>query len=159
MSGFSQMLCVCPRAAGTDDHRLGGSSEHRCVTFGVRSLKSVSWGQKQGVGGCVPPGLREGSASASSASRGACIPWLTALPPSSSLWSRPAPSQAARVPSWLGELPAQGVVGLDGAFILRAGTAVTPAEPRAPDAAGPTSWSPLLGSVSMFVRVCVLTRM
>lgn len=32
-SGFSQMLCVCPRAAGTDDHRLGGSSEHRCVTF------------------------------------------------------------------------------------------------------------------------------
>lgn len=70
-----------------------------------------------------------------------------------------SPSQAARVPSWLGELPAQGVVGLDGAFILRAGTAVTPAEPRAPDAAGPTSWSPLLGSVSMFVRVCVLTRM
>lgn len=80
MSGFSQMWCVCPRAAGTDDHRLGGSSEHRCVTFGVRSLKSVSWGQKQGVGGCVPPGLREGSVSASSAFGGACIPWLTALP-------------------------------------------------------------------------------
>ena len=65
-----------------------------------------------------------------------------------------SPSQAALAPSWLGELSAQGVVGSGGALILRAGTAVTPAEPWAPDAAELTSWSLLLGSVSVSVHVC-----
>lgn len=149
------MWCVCARATGTDDHRLGGSSEHRCVTFGVRSLKSVSWGQKQGVGGCVPP-RAEGRLGLCLFSFWRRLHYLANRPPSivKPLESA-SPSQAALAPSWLGELSAQGVVGSGGALILRAGTAVTPAEPWAPDAAELTSWSLLLGSVSVSVHVCV----
>lgn len=121
--GFTQMWCVCPRPAGTDDHRLGGSSEHRCVTFGVRNLKSISWGQKQGVGGCVPPGA-QGRLGLCLFSFWRRLHSLAHRPPSIVKPVESAsPSQAALAPSWLGELSAQGVGGLGGALILRAGTA------------------------------------
>lgn len=75
-------------------------------------------GPKQVGGGCVPPGLR--------GRPGLCLfsfwrrlhSWLTALPPPSAKPVESAsPSQAARVPSWLGELLLRAWWGLDGAFI------------------------------------------
>ena len=115
-------------------------------------------GPKTRCGGCVPPGA-QGRLGLCLFSFWRRLHSLAHRPPSIVKPVESAsPSQAALAPSWLGELSAQGVVGLGGALILRAGTAVTPAEPRAPDAAGPTSWSWLLGSISAFVHVCVCPR-
>ena len=166
----THVVCECPVATETNDRKLRGSSQHKCVTFGVRSLKSVALGQKQGVcsavlllglqgrfGFCLLQLLEA-----------ARVPCLTApLHLQSQCCRQPFSGcvSLALCPGWE-RFSAQLLVRLDG-LIPRAVTVITSAKSPLPSAVTTHRfqalrdrrlWGPLFCCHSVCLHVCAPTR-